>query len=30
VLWRFTCTYNLVRHDDGWKIVVCTNHAPDA
>ena len=30
VLWRFTCTYNLVRRDDGWKIVVCTNHAPDA
>jgi hypothetical protein len=30
VLWRFTCTYNLVLQDDGWKIVVCTNHAPDA
>ena len=29
VLWRFTCTYNLVRTDDGWKIVLCTNHAPD-
>ena len=30
VLWRFTCTYNLFRSDAGWKIVLCTNHAPDA
>jgi hypothetical protein len=30
VLWRFTCTYNLIRTDDSWKIVLCTNHAPDA
>jgi len=29
-LWRFTCTYNLFRSDAGWKIVLCTNHAPDA
>jgi hypothetical protein len=30
VLWRFTCTYNLARRADGWKILVCTNHEPDA
>jgi hypothetical protein len=30
VLWRFTCTYNLFRSDAGWKIVLCTNHEPDA
>ena len=30
VLWQFTCTYNLFLSDAGWKIVLCTNHAPDA
>jgi hypothetical protein len=30
VLWEFTCTYNLAKRVDGWKILVCTNHALDA
>jgi hypothetical protein len=30
LLWRFKCTYNLVKRADAWKILVCTNHAPDA
>jgi hypothetical protein len=30
ILWQFTCTYNLAKGADGWKILVCTNHAPDA
>jgi ketosteroid isomerase-like protein len=29
VLWEFTCTYNLAKRADGWKILVCTNHVPD-
>ncbi|MEP7181210.1 MAG: nuclear transport factor 2 family protein [Betaproteobacteria bacterium] len=29
LLWRFTCTYNLAKRANGWKILVCTNHTPD-
>ncbi len=30
ILWRFTCSYQLARRADGWKILVCVNHAADA